>query len=57
MDGGGVLGLDYGVALQLMTLYNVKKPRDVLEDLQLIEAKATELINDRARSSAKGKKR
>jgi hypothetical protein len=45
---GGVMGLDYGVVLQLMDLYAVSRRRDVLEDLQIMEGRARELINKAA---------
>jgi hypothetical protein len=47
--GGGVVGLDYNVVLQLMGLYDVPDRVAVLEDLQVMEARAVELINDQAR--------
>jgi hypothetical protein len=40
-----VVGLDYGVVLQIMDLYAVDERRQVLEDLQVMEARAKELIN------------
>lgn len=44
-SSGGVIGLDYGVVLQLMDLYAVVDRRHVLEDLQIMEGRARELIN------------
>lgn len=40
----GVVGLDYGVVLQLMDLYAVSNKRQVLEDLQVMEAHARDLF-------------
>ena len=42
----GPLGLDYGVLLgpgKLFDLYNVEKPREMLEDLQVMEVAVLEL--------------
>jgi hypothetical protein len=49
----GVMGLDYGVVLQLMDLYAVDNRRQVLEDLQIMEGRAKELINEQAAKAAK----
>jgi hypothetical protein len=46
--GGGVIGLDYGVVFQVMELYDVTDRRTVLEDLQVMESRAVEMINRRA---------
>lgn len=43
--GNGVIGLDYGVALQLASLYGISKPAAVLEDLQVMELQARMHIN------------
>jgi len=43
-----VIGLDYGVLLgpgNMFDLYSVESPRQTLEDLQVMEARAKELIN------------
>jgi hypothetical protein len=50
--GGGVIGLDYGVVLQVMSLYDVRDRRGVLEDLQLMEYRAVEIMNKRAQEAA-----
>jgi hypothetical protein len=50
--GGGVIGLDYGVVFQVMALYDVTDRRTVLEDLQVMENQAVEVINRRARQEA-----
>lgn len=44
----GVMGLDYGVVLQVMDLYAVEDRRRTLEDLQVMEARARELFNKAA---------
>jgi hypothetical protein len=49
--GHGVFGLDYGVVLQMLSLYPVDSPQLVMEDLQVIERRAVELLNERARKS------
>lgn len=49
----GVMGLDYGVVLQLLDLYAVGNRQQVLEDLQVMEGRAKELINEAAAKSAK----
>lgn len=43
--GQGVFGLDYGVVFQMMALYSVDSPRQVMEDLKVIEKRAVELLN------------
>ena len=50
---GGVVGLDYGVVFQVMALYDVADRRGCLEDLQVMEARAVEIMNKRAQE-AKG---
>jgi hypothetical protein len=49
----GVMGMDYGVVLQLMDLYAVDNRRQVLEDLQIMECHAKQLINEQAIKAAK----
>jgi hypothetical protein len=44
---GGVIGLDYGVVLQLASLYQIQNPGLVLEDLQVMELHAREIMNKR----------
>lgn len=41
----GLLGLDYGAVAWLLRLYEVKDPRALLEDLQVMEAAALLIIN------------
>ena len=44
---GGVIGLDYGVVLQLASLYHVKDTAAMLDDLQVMELHARQIINQR----------
>ena len=46
----GVIGLDYGVVLQMASLYQITEdlPR-VMEDLQIMELHARDLINKEAK--------
>jgi hypothetical protein len=48
VGGFGVVGLDYGVVLQIMDLYAVGNRRQALEDLQIMESRAKDLINKAA---------
>ena len=41
----GFVGLDYGVVLQMMDLYAVDNRRQTLEDLQVMEGRARQLLN------------
>ena len=52
VGGSGVIGLDYGVVLQMMDLYTVGNRRQTLEDLQVMESRARELINKAAEPKA-----
>lgn len=58
VGGSGVVGLDYGVVLQMMDLYAVEERRQALEDLQVMETRAKELINKAAepKPAAKGRR-
>jgi hypothetical protein len=52
----GVMGLDYNVLLgpgALLDLYGVNEPRQVFEDLQVIESRARQLLNESAQKEAK----
>ncbi len=40
----GVIGLDYGVVIQLCNIYDVKDIRDLFDDLQVMENRTLELI-------------
>lgn len=44
----GVVGLDYGVVLAMAKLYEVPELPRVMEDLQVMELKARELINKKS---------
>lgn len=44
----GVMGLDYGVILQMLDLYAVDNRRQLMEDLQVMEGHAKQLINQQA---------
>jgi hypothetical protein len=41
----GVMGLDYGVILQMLDLYAVDNRQQLMEDLQVMEGRAKQLIN------------
>lgn len=46
---GGLIGLDYGVVLQMAKLYQVPRLPQVMEDLQVMEIRARELLNKDAK--------
>ena len=46
---GGYTGLDYGAAQWLFSLYQIKKPSELLEDLQVMEAAVLEAMAKRER--------
>ena len=50
--GEGVMGLDYGVLLQVGSLYQVADMPRVLEDVQVMELHARDKINARLRRKA-----
>jgi len=43
----GVVGLDYSAVRWIFRLYGVKDHAGVLEDLQIMEAAAVQIINER----------
>lgn len=43
----GAIGLDYGAVEWLLRLYEVKDQRSVLEDLQVMEAAALNVLNQK----------
>ena len=45
----GVIGLDYGVVLQMASLYQIQDLALVMEDLQIMELYARDLINKEAK--------
>ena len=49
----GVMGLDYGVILQMLDLYAVSNRPQAMEDLQVMEGRAKQLINEQAEKSMK----
>ena len=46
-SSAGVIGLDYGVVLSMASLYGITEPARMLENLQVMELHARELINKR----------
>ena len=44
-SAGGVVGLDYGAVQWLFRLYEVKDPRSLLEDLQVMEGAVMQILN------------
>jgi hypothetical protein len=56
VGGIGVVGLDYAVVLQIMDLYAVGDRRQALEDLQVMEGRAKELINKAAQPKPERKR-
>ena len=57
MGPSGAIGLDYGVVLELFKLYNVKDRQVVMEEIQIMEARALELLNEQATKDSKQQKR
>ena len=49
----GVMGLDYGVVLQMASLYQIQDLARVMEDLQIMELHARDLINKAAAKESK----
>jgi hypothetical protein len=49
----GVMGLDYGVVFQMMDLYAVDSRQQLMEDLQVMEGRAKQLINEQVEKSMK----
>tara|TARA_R100000781_G_scaffold114489_1_gene85432 strand:- start:1033 stop:1347 length:315 start_codon:yes stop_codon:yes gene_type:complete len=48
VDSGNVVGLDYMAVKWVFDLLEVKKPMELLADLQVIEAKVIEIISKRS---------
>lgn len=46
MNGGQLIGLDYNTARWLFELYDVEDPRQMLEDLQVMERAAMEAMHE-----------
>ena len=49
----GVIGLDYGVVIQLCDLYHVGDKKQLMEDLQVMEGRTLELIAEKAEKEQK----
>jgi hypothetical protein len=49
----GVMGLDYAVVLQMASLYEIQDLARVMENLQIMELHARDLINEAAAKEAK----
>lgn len=47
MSNGAVIGLDYVAVKWMFDLYDVADQRQLLGDLQVIEGKVIEIMNDR----------
>lgn len=45
----GVIGLDYGVVIQMASLYQIQDLARAMEDLQIMELHARDLINKEAK--------
>ena len=52
----GLIGLDYGVVLDLCRLYQVEDSKTTLEGLQIMEAHALGLIAEQQAKAARSKK-
>ena len=46
---GGVIGLDYAVCEWVFRMYEVKDPKSVFEDFQLMERTALDILNKDAK--------
>ena len=47
VGSSGIVGLDYNAVRWVFDLYEVKEPRQMLDDLQTIEATVVETLNQR----------
>ena len=47
VSSGAIVGLDYSAVRWVFELYDVKEPRQLLDDLQTIEATVVETLNQR----------
>lgn len=52
-----MVGLDYRVVFDLFGLYNVEDRQLVMEEVQIMEARALELFNDQMAKEAKARRR
>lgn len=48
-DSGVVIGLDYLAVKWAFELFEVERPRELLLDLQVIEAKVVEILSEKAK--------
>jgi len=48
-----LLGFDYGVLFEMMRIYNVRDRRQSLENLQVMEAHALQLIDEAGKKAAR----
>ena len=53
----GAIGLDYGVVLELCSVYAVEDKRQMLDDLQVMEGHALHLFAETAEKQAKAARR
>lgn len=47
VGSAGIVGLDYNAVRWMFELYEVAEPRQLLDDLQIIEATVVETLNER----------
>tara|TARA_A100001201_G_scaffold128206_2_gene113146 strand:- start:5736 stop:5978 length:243 start_codon:yes stop_codon:yes gene_type:complete len=47
VGSAGIVGLDYNAVRWMFELYGVSDPREMLDDLQIIEATVVETLNER----------
>ena len=57
MGPSGATGLDYRVVLELLRLYNIKDLKAAMDEIQIMEARALELLNEQAAKDSKRRKR
>ena len=57
MGPSGATGLDYRVVLELLRLYNIKDRKAAMDEIQIMEARALELLNEQAAKDSKRRKR
>tara|TARA_R100001443_G_scaffold18113_1_gene28840 strand:- start:2160 stop:2381 length:222 start_codon:yes stop_codon:yes gene_type:complete len=49
----GLIGLDYSVVMQFCDLYSVENKKELIDDLQVMEFKALELIDNQMKKDQK----
>lgn len=47
ISAGAIVGLDYSAVRWVFEMYEAKEPRQLLDDLQIIEATVVETLNQR----------